>query len=166
MRRIRLSLAIGALLALTLAGPALAARPTREIIDVGTPEIEALISEHLSETCDFEISVDADATIAVMVFSNNDGSFRREIDGAQLKWTLTNAATGVSIGIHSVGPDIYWVTRDGVTMLASIGRAYLPHDGSGFIGRLLVNLDTGEVLASPSHMTGDIAQLVCAPLAH
>ena len=165
MRRTSLSLAISAVLALTLAGPALAAPPTREIIDIGTPEIEALIAANLSEWCGFEISVDADATIAVMVFSNDDGTFRREIDVVQIKWTLTNVATDVSIKVLNVGPDIYWVDRDGVTMLASIGRSYVVHDGIGFIGRVLVNLDTGEILAFGGHFTGDIDQLVCANLA-
>ena len=108
--------------------PALAARPTREVIDIGTPEIELLIGANLTEVCGFEISVDADATLAVMVFSNNDGTFRREIDPGQVKWTLTNLATGVSIDVHNVGPDIYWVNRDGESMLASIGRLYVVHD--------------------------------------
>lgn len=156
---------LAAMAALMLAGPALAARPTREIIDIGTPEIEALISANLSDWCGFEISVDADATIAVMVFSNNDGTFRREIDVGQVKWTLTNVATGVSIDTHNVGPDIYWVNRDGVTMHAIIGRSYVVHDGIGFIGRVLLNEDTGEVLAFGGHFTGDIQQVVCDPLA-
>ena len=163
--RIRTAVVVSAMATLALAAPALAAGPTREIIDVGTPEIEGLISEHLSATCGFEISVDAEATIAMMVFSNNDGTFRREIDTTQLKWTLTNVETGVSLRIHGSGPDIIWVNRDGVTMLATIGRAYLAHEGSGFIGRLLINVDTGEVLSFPRHLTGDIAQLVCVPLA-
>jgi len=165
MPRTTMPLAIGALLALTLAGPALAAGPTREIFDIGTPEIEVQIADHLSATCGFDISVDAEATVAVKVFSNNDGTFRREIDTTQLKWTLTNAATGVSLRIHGVGPDITWINHDGVTMFASMGRAYLAHDGSGFIGRLLINADTGEILSFPRHQTGDIEQLVCLPLA-
>jgi hypothetical protein len=164
-RRMGAGIVLAVMATLTLAGPAFAARPTREIIDVGTPEIEVLISAHMSDVCGFEVSVDADAKIAVMVFSNNDGTFRREIDTAQIKWTLTNVSTGVSINVHNVGPDIIWVNRDGVTMLASIGRAYVAHEGSGFIGRILVNLDTGEVVAFPRHLTGDIQQLVCAPLA-
>ena len=161
--------AIAALIALAalaaIASPTLAARPTREVIDIGTPDIEVLISEHLSATCGFEILVDANATVAIMVFSNNDGTFRREIDAAEIKWTLTNVATGVSIDIHNVGPDISWVNRDGVTMFASIGRAYVAHDGIGFVGRSLINVDTGEVLAFGGRFTGDISQVVCAPLA-
>src|SRR5215212_10239034 len=165
MRRTRAAVVLSAMASLILAGTALAAAPTREIIDVGTPEIEALISANLSDVCGFEISVDADATIRVMIFSNNDGTFRREIDPSQIKWTLTNVATGVSIDTHNVGPDIYWVNRDGVTMHAIIGRSYLSHDGIGFIGRLLLDADTGEVLAFAGHLTGDLQQLVCAPLA-
>jgi hypothetical protein len=159
------AIALSALAALTLAGPALAARPTREIIDVGTPEIEAIISANMTGWCGFGISVDADATIAVKVFSNNDGTFRREIDKAQIKWTLKNVATGASIRVHNVGPDIYWVNREGVTMHAIMGRSYVVHEGIGFIGRVLINEDTGEVLARSGHFTGDIQQLVCAPLA-
>jgi hypothetical protein len=161
----RSAIVLAAMAALTLAGPALAARPTREIIDAGTPEIEALISGDLSDLCGFEISVDADATVAVMVFSNNDGTFRREIDVSQMKWTLTSVASGVSIDVHNVGPDIFWVNRDGVTMHAIIGRSYVVHEGIGFIGRVLLNADTGEVLAFGGHLTGDIQQLVCTPLA-
>jgi hypothetical protein len=149
----------------TLAAPALAAPPTREIIDVGTPEIEALIAANLSDVCRFEISVDADARITAMVFSNNDGTFRREIDASQIKWTLTNVATGVAIRVHNVGPDIFWVNRDGVTMHAIIGRSYVVHDGIGFIGRVVISEDTGTVQAFAGHLTGDMQQLVCAPLA-
>ena len=168
MRRMRSPLAIfalSAMAALTLVGPALAARPAREIIDVGTPEIEAIISANMTGWCGFGISVDADATIAITVFSNKDGTFRREIDHSQIKWTLTNVATGVSIRVHNVGPDIYWVNRDGSLMHAIMGRSYVVHDGVGFIGRVLINEDTGEVVAFSGHQTGDIQQLVCTPLA-
>jgi hypothetical protein len=165
MRRAGIAALSAATLLVVSAGAAFAAPPTREIIDIGTPEIEALISANLSSVCRFDISVDADATIAVMVFSNNDGTFRREIDVGQIKWTLTNDATGASIHTHNVGPDIFWVNRDGVPMHAIIGRSYVAHEGSGFIGRVLLNADTGEVLAFAGRLTGDIQQLVCNPLA-
>jgi predicted ATPase len=39
------------------------------------------------------------------------------------------------------------------------------HDGIGFIGRVLINADSGAVLAFGGRVTGDIHQLVCVPLA-
>ena len=153
--------AIAALAAFTVAAPAAAARPTREIVDVGTPEIEALIAQNLSDVCGFEIAVDADARITIMVF--RDGA--REIDTSQIKWTLTNVATGASIRVHNVGPDIFWVNRDGATMHAIMGRSEVVHDGVGLIGRVVINETSGEVLQVSGRVTGDIAQMVCEPLA-
>jgi hypothetical protein len=165
--RARCAVVLAAMAALTLAGPALAARPTREIIDIGTPEIEALISADLSAWCGFEIAVDADQTVTVMVFSRNDGTFHREIDHWQTKWTITNVGTGASITVHNVGPDIYWVNREGVKMLASTGRSYIgqPPVGAYFVGRVLIDYDTGEILRTSGHFVGDIQQVICDPLA-
>jgi hypothetical protein len=168
MNRNKLSLRVGwtptaivfaAIAALTLASPAVAARPTREVIDIGTPELEALISADLTALCGFEIAVIADQTVTVMVFSRNDGTFHREIDQWQLHWTVTNVETGASIAVHSVGPEMLWMNRDGVPMHAFVGLALI-----GYTGRELSNADTGELLRASGHFVGDIEQVFCDAL--
>ena len=156
----RAMVAMVALLIMAAAAcPAMAARPTREVIDIGTPELEALISADLTQLCGFEIAVSADQTVTVMVFADNEGTFRREIDQWQLRWTVTNVETGASIDVHSVGPELFWVNRDGVTMHAFVGLALL-----GYTGRELSNLDTGEILQTSGHFVGDIEQVFCEAL--
>ena len=160
--RIPIAVTVAALAVITLAPSTLAARPTREVIDIGTPEIEALIAEHQSDACGFEISVVADATIRVMVFTDKDGNFRREIDQAHLDWTLTNVRTGATSRLLSVGPDVYWTTRDGIAMHASVGIV-LSESGL-LIGRTLTNDTDGTLVRSAGRVAGDAEQVFCAPL--
>jgi hypothetical protein len=46
-------------------------------------------------------------------------------------------------------------------MLAQIGRSL---SGSGSIGRVVVNLDTGEVVATAGRRVGTLEEVICAPL--
>jgi hypothetical protein len=162
MHRNRAALAaVGAfVLTATLAAPVLAAKPSKEVVG-GTPEELAADSAFLTELCGFEVAASGTSRVIVHVFTDSTGAFVREIDGYQIKETLTNVATGASVTLHDVGPDRVWVTRDGTMMLAQIGRSL---SGSGYIGRVVVNLDTGEVVSTAGRRVGTLEEVICAPL--
>ena len=162
-RGVRATVAVAALATLALAAPTFAAQPSTEVIDIGTPEIEALISAFQSDACGFDISVDAVATITVRVFSSNDGTFRRELDQVHLDWTLTNVETGATNRIRSIGPDIYWTSHDGAPMHASVG-IILSEDGQ-WIGRLLYDGVSGDLLRAAGRDAGDADAVFCDPIA-
>jgi len=144
-----------------LAAPALAAKPSREVI-VGTTEELAADSAFVTELCGFEVSASGSSRVIVHVFTDSTGAFVREIDGYQIVETFTNVATGMSVTLHDVGPDRVWLARDGTTMLAQVGRSLT---GSGYIGRVVVNLDTGEVVSTAGREVGSLEEVICAPLA-
>jgi hypothetical protein len=164
MHRTRSFLAALGALVLTagVAGPALAAKPTFEVIDIGTPEVEAADGAFLSALCGFEVTASADAWVIVHTFTDRNGDFAREIDNYQIVETFTNADSGAAVTLHDVGPDIATINRDGELILAQIGRSLT---GSGYIGRVVVNLDTNEVLSAAGRNMGTLEELICEPLA-
>lgn len=166
MHRMRSFLVIGALAAmatLTMAGPAFAAKPTREVIDLWPPEIELVISGDLTNWCGFRVAVDVQETLTVTTWSKSDGSLLLETDMYKGKWTITNVATRVSTVINQTGLDILWLSKNGDLMHALTGHAYYPGLGY-FNGYVLVNDTTGEILRKFGKFFGDIEQVICAPL--
>jgi hypothetical protein len=164
--RARLAMLLAAVLAAALTAaltaPVLGAKPTRQVIDIGTPEDEAAVGDFYSELCGFTINADLVSTVTVHVFTDRHGEFKREID-KYLSWdTLINPATGESVTLRDIGPDIFWINRDGEVVLAQIGRSLT---GSGYIGRVATNLDTGEQLRVAGKSVGSLEDQVCDPLA-
>jgi hypothetical protein len=76
--------------------------------------------------------------IQVRVF-DRPGSRKVELDVFHNAVTFTNSA-GETYTFHDVGPDRYYLDRDGNLIVASSGRL-----GGGIIGHIVVNLTTGEV---------------------
>jgi hypothetical protein len=85
-----------------------------------------------------------------------------KIDGYRTWIRLSNPATGASVTLHDVGPDLFWLSDDGSVLHAIIGRS---PGGSGYIGRFVENLDTGEVLFVAGKELGSFYDQVCVPLA-
>jgi len=154
--------ALGALtLTALVAVPALAGKPTKEVI-VGTQEELDADSAFATHLCGFEVAASGHSRVIVHIFTDSTGAFVREIDGYQIVETFTNVATGVSVTLHDVGPDRVWLTRDGTTMLAQVGRSLT---GSGYIGRVVVNLDTGAVISTAGRQVGTLEEVICGPIA-
>lgn len=151
-------LAVCALVALALASPALAAKPSKEVISLDNPEDEAFYSALLTEECGVPVEADFEGTVTVHVFTDRDGEFKREIDKYWIRDTFTNTETGASVLLRDVGPDIIWVGRDGATYIALTGRSLT---GSGVIGRVVFNFDTGELIGEAGKPVGSIADQVC-----
>jgi hypothetical protein len=150
------------LLTAALAAPASAAKPTREVIDIGTPADEAADAAFIGAICGYPITVSTEATVTVHVFTDRNGDFKLEIDKYSIRETFTNPTTGESVTLHDVGPDIIWVNRDGDVMLAQVGRSLT---GSGFIGRVVTNLDTGVIVHVAGTFVGTLEDQICVPLA-
>lgn len=160
-QRIFLSLVAAALLSVVLAAPTLGAKPTREVISLDDPDAEAEFSTFISEACGIPIAVDFEGTVTVHVFTNRHGEFTREIDKYWIRDTFTNTATGATILLRDVGPDIIGFNRDGELILAIVGRSIT---GSGVIGRTVISLDTGEVLHQSGRDVGSFVDQVCDAL--
>jgi hypothetical protein len=148
-------------LLVALPSAALAAKPYKEVIDLGTPEEEAFVAGLMTEICGFPVEASLKSRVTVHVIFDRHGDFKREIDG-YLSWdTLINPATGASVTLHDVGPDLYWLSDDGSVLHAYIGRSLT---GSGYIGRFVENLDTGEVLFIAGRNVGSLYDQICVPL--
>jgi hypothetical protein len=141
-----------------LVAPAAAATPTREVIDLDDPAAEAFWSEVLTDACGFEVAVDFEGTVTVHVFTDRRGDFRMEIDKYWIRDRFTNVETGATVLLKDVGPDQVRVRNDGQVTLAIVGRSLT---GSGVIGRVLYDLDTGELLQMSGREVGPIEDQVC-----
>ncbi len=152
--------ATGALLALTTAG-ALGARPIKETINLDNPADEAWLSEYMTDECGFPVAADIEGRVTLHVFLDRDGEWQREIDKWWIRDTFTNVETGASILLKDVGPDVIRVDRQGRLTVAITGRSLT---GSGVIGRVVIDIDTGEVLHVAGKDVGSMPDQVCAAI--
>jgi hypothetical protein len=95
--------------------------------------------------------------IQVRVFDQT-GSRNVELDVFHNVITFTNLA-GETYAWHDVGPDHYYLDRDGNLIVASSGRI-----GGGLIGHVVTNLTTGEVEFVAGKEFPGVESLACAAL--
>ena len=162
LKRFRQSAFIGLALAGLLATPALAGKPSREVISLDDPLAEAFWSAALSAACDAPIVADFEGTVTSHVFIDRNDEVKREIHKFWIRDTFTNTETGESVVLKDVGPDIVFFGNDGARYVAITGRSLT---GSGVIGRTLINLDTGEVVRESGRVVGSISDQVCPIIA-
>ncbi len=159
----RLARAICAGVALTamlaFAGPAAGAKPSRVVIDLDDPAIEAEEAALVSEACGTEIDVDLSGRIIILVLDKPDTGVV-ELNVFHIEATFTNPKTGATFSLLDVGPDVYFV-RDGKLFVAITGRSLT---GSGVIGRVVVDVETGEVVFEAGQPVGDYPEIVCEAL--
>ena len=74
--------------------------------------------------------------------------------------TFTNATTGKTFVFRDVGPDHYYLNDEGNLIIAITGRS----TGSGVIGHVVINLDTGETLLVAGKEFGTATALACEAL--
>ncbi len=150
--------AAAVLLVASSISPLLAAKPDRFIIDLDDAGAEAFYSELLSDACGADVAVDFEGSLTIHVFTDRHGAWKREINKYWIRDTFTNVETGASVLLKDVGPDLYSLSRDGHLIIAITGRSLT---GSGVIGRVVIDLDTGEVLHVAGKDAGSIADQVC-----
>ena len=152
--------AVALLAVLALAGPAAGAKPTREVVDLDDPVLEAEEEAFLAEVCGTEIDVDLEGRIIVLIFDKPVNKGVVELNIFEFEATFTNPETGATLTLHDVGPDVYLV-RDGELFIALTGRSTT---GSGVIGRVVIDLATGEAVFEAGKPVGDYVERVCEAL--
>lgn len=160
MHRVLLTTAAVTAVSLLIVAAAFAAKPTREVVSLDDPAIEADLSAFLTAQCGTEIAVDLSGHVIILVFTDRNGDFVRELDVFEIQGTFTNAETGETTTIVDAGPDIVTV-KDDTLFVAITGRSV---SGSGVIGRVVVNLETGEAVFVAGKKLGDFGANLCAEL--
>jgi hypothetical protein len=151
---------IGALLVLT-ASPAAAAKPLKITFDLADPVGDAQMSAALSDYCGTPIQAVSGGTLTIHAVAAADGTFRHEIDKWQIRDSFTNLETQVTLLMHDVGPDHYWIDKDGHLFVAVIGRSLT---GTGVIGRVVIDAETGEIVSQAGRDLGPFFDQVCDAL--
>ncbi|HEX5827648.1 MAG TPA: hypothetical protein VFY23_09020 [Candidatus Limnocylindrales bacterium] len=146
-------------LVLALAVPASAAGPTREVISLDDPALDAAESEWLSGLCGFEVSANNAGHIIIQVFPDGRRSML-ELDHYNIRATYTNVETGRSVRLRDIGPD-RWYVRDGKAYLGVTGRSTT---FSGVIGLVVFDLETEEVVKSAGNEVGIFWDSICEAL--
>ena len=115
--------------------------------------------EHLQVLCPSGDVLRTDVTgwFQVRTF-DQPGNRNVELDVFHLLITYTTSA-GETFSWRDVGPDHYYLD-DGELIVAATGRS----TATGFIGHVLINLDTGIVEFVAGKEFGDIDALACARL--
>ena len=109
--------------------------------------------------CGFEIDVDLTGWTQTMIFHAGGGD-RQQESITVFHGDATYTAGDKTHHIHDVGPDhYYWV--DGILYVALTGRSLT---GSGVIGHVIINVETGEVLFQAGNDQGFYGAGVCAAL--
>jgi hypothetical protein len=159
MKRI-LVLPVLALAMLALAFPAAAGKPAKVVVDLGTPAAEEELAGFLSDACSAPIAVDADGKVIVLVLDKPSARGVVEINAYEFRALVTNLATGATTTIVDAGPDLFRIDlATGHLLVAITGRSTT---GSGVIGRVVIDLDTGEVLSVSGNELGDPVEAICA----
>jgi len=147
---------------LLVAGTAVGAPPTKETFDMDDPDAEAYWSSVLTEECGFEVVADFEGRVTVHQFERPTQRGVLAIDKYWIRDYFTRVSTGRTVLLRDVGPDLWSINREGELLLALTGRSLT---GSGVIGRVVVNLDTGEVEHMAGRSVGSLAEQVCPALA-
>ena len=153
-------LAVLASLALCLAAaPAvMAGPPDREVTNLDDPTIDAEESAWASGFCGFEIVADVGGHIGTIVMDGTGHVL--ELNLYAIRATYTNPETGATFRYRDIGPDRLYV-KDGRAYVAVTGRS----SGSGVIGVVVIDLETGEFVHVAGNDVGDFYDGMCETLA-
>lgn len=155
-----LTVAMALLVGATPSRAAPKSNANKTVIQLDDPEEWAALSQEVSDACGFDVVVDGSGWVQIRTFRDQQG----RVQNAELNIyhsRIVASANGRSIQILDVGPDRFF-TRDGVPYLALTGRSIT---GSGVIGHVVVNLDTGEIKLEAGNVQGDWIENVCTNLA-
>jgi hypothetical protein len=151
-----------ALISLALAAAATAAPPTKTVISFDDPELEAAVARDLTAACGTPIAVDLSGKVEIIVLDKSTSAGAIEINAFETRGTFTNIETGATANLVDAGPDLVkYDPKSGHVVVAITGRSIT---GSGVIGRVVVDLDTGEVLSVAGLAKGDWIENICAEL--
>jgi len=149
-------------LAAVIAAPVAAAKPTRIVIPFGTPEDNAETSAAMSGFCGFPVVATTDhGHLIIHLFQKASGVVQIN-NYNTVRLVLLNPANGKRVVVRTdAGPDITRVRPDGTVTIEIMGRSVT---GSGYAGRVVINLTTGEV-TTHGKLLGDFWADLCPALA-
>jgi hypothetical protein len=151
-----------AVITLALAITATAASPSKTVISFDDPILEAEIAADLTAACRAPIAVDLSGKVEIVVLDKSKQAGAIEINAYETRATITNTATGATATLVDAGPDVVkYDAKTGHVVVAITGRSIT---GSGVIGRVVVDLDTGEVLSVSGLAKGDFVENLCSEL--
>lgn len=130
--------------ALVLSPAAWGAGP--ETFKIDASEFSEDESDFASDACGFPVEAAVRGHIVVSIFPD-DARPIREIARFSIRITYTNPATGDTYRLVDAGPDLL---KNGT--VAVIGRSLT---GSGVIGRVVFDAETGEILFEAGHRVND-----------
>ena len=118
MRRVLVSVVLGSLLAATVALPALAAKPERDVIGAPPP-----IDYPAGALCAYAVRVEfpINKEYGIAFTPQPDGSQRIIVTG-RLVAMVTNLETGESVTLNASGPGTFWFAPDGTLTIAGGGH--------------------------------------------
>jgi hypothetical protein len=143
---------------LGLVGTATAAQPEVFTISFDDPALEAEEAAFVSGICGFPIAVDMEGKVVVHLFSDGRNLV---VANFNIRARYTNLANGKTFLLVDAGPDIVFV-RDGKAFLAVTGRSLT---GSGVIGHVVIDLETGETVFIAGNDQGFYVDAICQALA-
>jgi hypothetical protein len=136
------------------------ARP--QVIDFDLIEPEA--AAFFTAACGFPVTVDAEGWVKIIPLTTAGNGRRQplELNIYHLSSETLSSEWGSFQTPLDVGPDVIYL-EDGVVKVALTGRSTT---GSGVIGRVVINTDTGEVESEAGNVVfEDFVATVCAALA-
>lgn len=151
-RSLHLPIIVLAVVASSLAAPAIAAGPVIERIPID----DEFVDEFLSEECGVEVFTRAEGMVITRTFED-DGT--GPIRLATINIGFTASAGGNTVRFRDVGADLLRREPDGTLVLSIVGQ--IPFN---FTGVLKLDPETGEVLQAPQNSTVDEVDRVCAAL--
>jgi hypothetical protein len=151
-----------AVITLAFAITATAASPSKTVISFDDPILEAEIAADLTAACRAPIAADLSGKVEIIVLDKSKQAGVIEINAYETRGTFTNTATGATATLVDAGPDLVrYDPKTGHVVVAITGRSLT---GSGVIGRVVVDLDTGEVLSVAGLTKGDFVENLCSEL--
>ena len=140
-------LVVGAL----LAPGAFAAKPAINVIHVD----ESFPDDFLSDECGVSVTIHIEGRVVERMFAGGAGPAELRT----LNLALTATAGDNAYRFRDVGADMVRIEPDGTAILMIIGQ--VPFD---FTGVLKIDLETGEAILEPQHLTGENVERACAAL--
>lgn len=152
---------VALVLGLALPASVLGARPEHSSLTFNDPAIDVEETAFVSAYCDFPVEADFSGRIGFLVFDRNGAPGTFEIGVYGLRGTYVNPENGKVVRVRDIGPDRFYI-RDGIGYVAVTGRS---EGGTGIIGVVKINLDTGEVVHQAGNEIGYAYDRICAELA-
>jgi hypothetical protein len=138
---------------------ALAAGPVRISIDLDDPQIDIDETAWASDLCGFAIDAQVSGHILGFEFPDNGRSVFA-LNVYNQKATYRSVATGAVLRLRDIGPDRFY-TKDGRAYVAVTGRSTT---GSGVIGQVVIDLETGEIVHTAGNDVGFFYDGFCEAL--